>query len=183
MDYGSAAFDTVTSSYSRGSYWALFAGDTWKATSKLSIDYGLRWDLGTPATEKWNRSSFLDPLGANPGAGGRRGRMAFAGSGVPGGEDYGAAGFSRTHPENTWYRGYAPRLGIAYAWDPKTVVRAGYGIFLNQAFYPGWGSGISQDGFNANPEFGSTNGGLTPAFLLQEGFPQDFQRPLHREPS
>jgi len=177
VDYSSAAFDTVTSSYSRGSYWALFAGDTWKATNKLSIDYGLRWDLGTPATEKWNRSSFLDPLGANPGAGGRPGRMAFAGSGVPGGEDYGAAGFSRTHPEHTWYRGFAPRLGIAYAWDPKTVVRAGYGIFLNQAFYPGWGSGITQDGFNANPEFGSTNGGLTPAFLLQEGFPQDFQRP------
>jgi outer membrane receptor protein involved in Fe transport len=66
VDYSSAAFDTVTSSYSRGSYWALFAGDTWKATNKLSIDYGLRWDLGTPATEKWNRSSFLDPLGANP---------------------------------------------------------------------------------------------------------------------
>jgi hypothetical protein len=85
VDYGSAAFDTNTSYYARGSYWALFAGDTRKATNKLSIDYGLRWDLGTPATEKWNRTVFFDPLGANSGAGGRPGRMAFAGSGVPGG--------------------------------------------------------------------------------------------------
>jgi len=176
VDNAYATFFTQTSQYARGSYWALFAGDTWKATSKLSIDYGLRWDLGTPATEKFNHSSFFDPLGANAGAGGRPGRMAFAGSGGQG-VDYGAAGFSRTHPEYTWYRGYAPRLGIAYAWDPKTVVRAGYGIFLNQAFYPGWDSGISLDGFNATPSFGSTDGGLTPAFLLQEGLPQDFQPP------
>jgi hypothetical protein len=176
VDNGSATFDTVNRSYARGSYWALFAGDTWKATSKLSVDYGLRWDLGTPATEKYNHSSFFDPSGANPGAGGRPGRLAFAGSGS-GSVNYGAAGFSRAHPENTWYGGFAPRLGIAYAFSSNSVVRAGYGIFVNQAFYPGWGSGIARDGFNSTPSFSSTNGGLTPAFLLENGLPQQFQRP------
>src|SRR5262249_20743698 len=114
VDNGNATFNTVPTLYARGSYWAVFAGDTWKATSQLSIDYGLRWDLGTPATEKYNRSSFFNPLQPNPGANGLLGTLAFAGSGSPG-VSYGAAGFPRTHPENTWYGGYAPRLGVAYA--------------------------------------------------------------------
>ncbi len=42
VDSGNATFQTAPATYARGSYWALFAGDTWKATSKLSIDYGLR---------------------------------------------------------------------------------------------------------------------------------------------
>ena len=176
VDNGDATFNTVPTIYARGSYWAVFAGDTWKATSKLSIDYGLRWDLGTPATEKYNRSSFFNPLQPNPGANGLLGTLAFAGSGSPG-VSYGAAGFPRNHPENTWYGGYAPRLGVAYALGANSVVRAGYGIFVNQAFYPGWGSGIALDGFNFTPSFSSTNGGLTPAFLLQNGLPQQFQVP------
>src|SRR5205823_11524616 len=36
---------------------------------------------------------------------------------------------------------------------------------------------IVQDGFNKNQGFSSTDGGFTPAFLLSQGFPQDFQRP------
>ncbi len=176
VDNANATFNTQTTTYARGSYWALFAGDTWKASSKLSIDFGLRWDVGTPATERFNHASFLDPYGPNPGAGGRPGRLAFAGSGGQG-LKYGSAGFPRNAPEHTWYGGYAPRLGIAYAVNPKTVVRTGYGIFINQAFYPGWNSGLALDGFSSTPSFGSSNGGLTPAFLLQQGFPQTFQRP------
>ena len=60
---------------------------------------------------------------------------------------------------------------------PKTVVRTGYGIFFDQAFYPGWAGGISVDGFNSTPSFSSTLGGMIPAFLLQEGFPQNFTPP------
>jgi hypothetical protein len=41
------------------------------------------------------------------------------------------------------------------------VVRAGYGIFYTQAFYPGWQGGMAQDGFNATPSVSSSNGGLT----------------------
>ena len=40
------------------------------------------------------------------------------------------------------------RVGLAYAVSDKTVVRAGYGLFYTQAFYPGWGGGMSLDGFN-----------------------------------
>jgi hypothetical protein len=171
VDSANATFYTVDTFYARGDQWNLNAGDTWKATPKLSVTYGLRWDVARPSVEKFNRLSFFDPLGANPGAGNRPGRLAFAGN------KWGSASFGREHPEHTWYSGFAPRVGVAYSWTPKSVVRAGYGIFYTQAFYPGWAGGMAQDGFNSSPSFSSSNGGLTPAFLLGDGFPQNFQHP------
>jgi hypothetical protein len=168
---GNVNFFTVETQYARQRNYGLYAGDTWRVTPKLSVNYGLRWDVSEPATEKFNHLSFLDPLGANPNAGGRPGRLAFAGSG------FGPASFGSRHPEQTWYRAYAPRLGVAYSLSPKTVVRTGYGIFFMRAFYTGWNGGIAQDGFNNAVFFSSTNGGITPAFYWQDGFPQNFQSP------
>ena len=171
VDSGNATFNTVTTMYARAKLWDIHAGDTWKVTPKLSISYGLRWDVSTPSIEKFNNFSFFDPSGPNPAAGDRPGRLAFAGT------KYGSASFGARHPEKTFYKAFSPRFGVAYSWNPKTVVRAGYGIFYNQAFYPGWSAGIAQDGFNTSPSFSSGLGGLSPAFLLSEGLPQDFQRP------
>jgi len=170
VDYATAGFETVTSQYPRGSQWSLYAGDTYKVTPKLSINYGIRWDVSTPATEKFDNLSFFDPLGMNPEAG-RLGSLAFAGT------KWGAASFGSRHPEQTWFKGVAPRLGVAYSLTNKTVLRTGYGIFYANAYYPGWNGGISQDGFSANPTFSSSLGGLQAAFLLQNGFPQDFPKP------
>ncbi|HUY15729.1 MAG TPA: carboxypeptidase regulatory-like domain-containing protein [Terriglobia bacterium] len=148
-----------------------FAGDTWKATPKLSLDYGLRWDLYTPSSEAKNQTSFFDPNAPNPGAGNRLGTLAFAGT------KYGSASFGKAYPEKLFYGGFGPRVGFAYALTNNTVIRAGYGIFFMQDFYPGWNGGIATDGFNATPAFSSSLGGLQPAFLLQNGLPQDFQHP------
>jgi hypothetical protein len=156
---------TTASDYPRQIAWVWNAGDTWRVTPKLSINYGVRWDYYSPSTEKYDRQSFFDPLGANPGAGGRLGRLAFAGS------KWGDATFGRRTPEYPWRKGYGPRLGIAYSVNPKTVIRTGYGMFYTQAFYPGWGGGIDQSGFNSNYSLGSPDSGLTPAFLLSQGFP------------
>ena len=171
VDNGNASFNTVNNNYGRAKLWDLHVGDTWKVTPKLSVTYGIRWDVSTPSYEKYDHFTFLDPLGPNSGAGNLPGRLAYAGS------RYRPASFGRRHPEINWYHAFSPRLGIAYALTPRTVIRTGYGIFYNQAFYPGWNSGIGQDGFNFTPSFSSTNGGLTPAFTLAQGLPQDFQRP------
>jgi hypothetical protein len=169
---GTVAFRTVSAWYPRQSVYVVHAGDTWKMTPKLTINYGVRWDTFTPFREKYNRLSFFDQFGPNPGAGGRPGRLAFAGDG------YGPASFGREFPEKTWYKGFAPRLGIAYSWDSKTVIRTGYGVFFTQAFYPGWGGGMSLDGFNLDQTFSTTGfSGIVPAFYLDQGFPQNFQRP------
>jgi hypothetical protein len=171
VDSGSSAFRSVDSWYPRQHAWVFHGGDTWRANQKLTLDYGLRWDYFSPSSEKYDHSSFFDPVGANPGAGGRPGRLAFAGTA------YGDASYGAQYPEKPWYGGFAPRFGAVYSLNDKTVVRGGYGIFYTQAFYPGWGGGIALDGFSANPTFGSTLGGLQPAFLLSQGFPQDFQAP------
>ncbi|MDP9324903.1 MAG: hypothetical protein M3P13_14795, partial [Acidobacteriota bacterium] len=133
--------------------------------------YGLRWDYYSPSSEKYDRFSFFDPAGANPGAGGRPGRLAFAGG------SYGAASYGDRYPENDFYGGFAPRFGAVYRLSDKTVIRSGWGIFYMQAFYPGWGGGISQDGFSTTPSFNTSLGGIQPAFFLEQGLPQSFARP------
>lgn len=177
VDTGSAAFYRVDMPSSRADALNLHMGDTWKITPKLSLNYGLRWDLNRPSVEKFDRLSFFDPLGANPGAGNRPGRLAFAGT------RWGSASYGKRHPEETYHHAFAPRLGMAYSLSPKTVVRAGYGIFFTQAYYPGWGGGMNLSGFNATPTFSSSNGGITAAFVLSQGLPQNFTRPPFIDPS
>ncbi len=105
-------------------------GDTWKATPKLSVTLGLRWDVFTPSWEANDETSFLDISGPNPGAGNRLGRLAFAGT------RWNAASYGEKAPEDTYHKAFGPRVGFAYSLDPKTVIRAGYGIFFSQAYYP-----------------------------------------------
>jgi hypothetical protein len=171
VDYAWVDFRTVSSNYPRQRAYIAHFGDTWKVTPKWSFNYGLRWDLFTPFWEKYDHLSFFDPYGPNPGAGGRPGRLAFAGN------SWGAASYGKRYPELTDWKAFAPRVGLTYGLNDRTVVRAGYGIFLTSAFYPNWNGGIALDGFNATPAFGSSQGGMEPAFYLSEGFPQDFQRP------
>lgn len=66
---------------------------------------------------------------------------------------------------------FAPRIGLAYKINNDTVLRAGYGIFYTQAFYPGWGAGMSLDGFNPLVSFNDSLSGYQPAFYLDNGFP------------
>ena len=171
VDNGNATFRSVSSFYPRQHAWILHAGDTWRVNNRLTLDYGLRWDYYSPSSEKYDRFSFFDPIGANPGAGGRAGRLAFAG------DSYGEASYGARYPEEEFYGGFAPRLGAVYSLNDKTVLRSGWGIFYTQAHYPGWGGGISLDGFSNTPGFSSTLGGIQPAFYLDQGLPQNFQEP------
>jgi hypothetical protein len=168
---GNSDFRTAPNTYARQKAWIFHAGDTWAVNSKLTLNYGLRWDYFSPSSEKYDRLSFLDPNGANAAAGGLPGRLAFAGN------EWGAASYGARYPEDNYYGGFAPRLGASYAINDKTVVRAGWGIFYDRAYYPDWGGGMNNQGFNSNVAFNSTLGGLQPAFFLQDGFPQDFLPP------
>ena len=162
-----STFRAVDFVYPRQHAWIFHAGDTWRVNDKLTLDYGLRWDYYSPSSREvrpLRRSSIRSariPVPVAPG------RLAFAGDG------YGAASFGARYPEEDWYGGFAPRLGGVYSLNDKTVIRAGWGIFYAQAFYPGWGGGISLDGFSNAPTF-STTGGIDPAFFLDNGYPQTF---------
>jgi hypothetical protein len=177
VDNGDSTYRSVSSVYPRQHAWVIHAGDSWRMNDRLTLDYGLRWDYYSPSSEKTDAFSFFDPTGANPGAGGLPGRLAFAGDG------YGSASYGAPYPEKPWYGAVAPRLGAVYSWNEKTVIRAGWGIFYMQAFYPGWGGGMSQDGFSNTPNFASSLGGIQPAFFLDQGFPQNFEAPPIVDPA
>lgn len=146
---------------------AFFVGDSWRVTSKLTLDLGLRYEIDPPTVEANNIFSYFDPKSPNVAAGNLPGAVAFAGY---------PPNYLR-HPENTWYGGIAPRVGLAYAIRPDTVIRAGYGIFYDAAYIPGYDGGITQDGYNTYAVFGNSLGGLQPAFNLNQGIPQTFPKP------
>ena len=172
---GSVDRRTVSAWYPRQNSWAFHVNDSWKMTTKFTANFGVRWDYFSPSREKYNHVSFFDPTGMNPD--GIPGSLAFAGSG----SGCQPACFGAEYPEKAWRKGFAPRLSVAYSYDQKTVVRAGYGVFFTQAFYPGWGGGISLDGYNLNQSFGTLKDPTTnqndPTFYLDNGIPAPAQVP------
>jgi hypothetical protein len=144
--------------------YSLHVGDTWRTSSKLTLTYGLRWDKFSPSFETGDHLAFFG-FGPNPGAGNRPGSLEYAGN------KWGAASYGAPYPERVFNGALAPRLGAAYKLNEKTVVRAGYGVFYTQAFYPGWNSGMSLDGFNPSLSFGDSLSGYEPSFYLDKGFP------------
>ena len=144
--------------------YSLHVGDTWKVSDRLTLNLGLRWDRFSPAFETGNKMAFFS-FAPNPGAGNLPGSLAYSGS------NWGSASAGVKYPEKVFNGAFAPRIGFAYKVDEKTVVRAGYGVFYTQAFYPGWGGGMSLDGFNPKLSFGSSLAGYEPSFYIDNGFP------------
>lgn len=150
--------------------YAVHAGDAWRVTPKLTLDYSVRWDYITPMAEKFNNLTFFDPVGLNPGTGTTPatqlpGRLAYASN------KWGAASYGARYPEIPFKTATAPRVGFAYTLNDKTVLRAGYGLYFGPAFYPGWGGGMSQDGLNKTVNLSESPSGTfeVPALYLETG--------------
>ncbi len=112
---------------SKETYRALYVGDTFHATSKLTLNIGLRYELAGPFSERFDRVTYFDPNATNASITGCSG---VSGSSCPGDLFYVGSGVNGSRSgiplnKNEW----SPRLGLAYALNPKTVIRAGYGIF------------------------------------------------------
>jgi outer membrane receptor protein involved in Fe transport len=86
-----------------------YSQDIWRATPRLTVNYGLRWELYFPES--------VNGKGKGGFANIEQGVIRVAGYGP-----YGTNGNI-----DMKYTAFAPRLGIAYQLNPKTVVRMGYG--------------------------------------------------------
>jgi hypothetical protein len=149
--------DTTTLNYGnfsgvRYKDYALYAQDSYKFSSKLTLNYGLRYDIDLPASEAFDRFSAVDPKLPNPDAGNILGAYTYFGSGT------GRNGHKR--PQDVYHKAFGPRLGFAYSINAKTVVRGGYGIFYESMKE---GSFADQDGlgFFNRQTVDVTNGGPT----------------------
>jgi hypothetical protein len=119
--------------------WSLYALDSWKVTRKLSMEYGLRWDLTPMGHELHYRSAEIGLTTPNPAAGGLPGGYIFEGYGP---------GRCNCLFSQTYYYAIGPRIGAAYQIDEKTVFRAGWGIT-----------------YSAGDSWGYINGGMPVAGL------------------
>jgi hypothetical protein len=139
------------------SAWDLFAQDTWKITHRLTLDYGLRWDYQGYLRESHGRASNFSPTTANPSTGNLMGAVIFEGSGT----GHCNCDFARVYPY-----AFGPRLGVAYQINPKTVLRAGAGIFYMQtASENQTSSNFASSNPFTSPSFGD------PAMVLRNGPP------------
>jgi hypothetical protein len=143
-------------------HWAtsFFVQDDWKVSSRLALNLGLRYDFITPALEAQNRQANFDPT---------TGRLVQATDGSL--RDRGLVNPDKNN--------FAPRVGLVYKVDDKTVLRGGYGIFYNMFDRIG-----SEDQIALNPGSGLVS--LQPAtatvasgplFLLRNGFPAGYLDP------
>ena len=154
--------------------WTSFIQDDWKLNSRLTLNIGLRYEYTTPVTEVVNRMANFD-MATNSviqaKAGGIRERAL-------------------ANPDRN---NFAPRFGLAYQLNSKTVVRTGYGIFHtledaghhNPTFNPPFSASFSYPSDQLNPStalrpargfppVGFPGGNFTGLFININGRPFDF---------
>lgn len=138
-----------------------YVQDSWRATPKLTLNYGVRWE------------NYLPQTAAKPGG---------AGSFDPATGEVLAAGIGNV-PSNlgvsAYNVGFAPRIGLAYQATDKTVIRAGYG----QSFNPGglgavFGQGADYNPPIVNPQSVPQANPYTPAVNLLAGPPAPIAPPV-----
>jgi outer membrane receptor protein involved in Fe transport len=128
--------------------WFLNAGDSWQASPKLNVNYGIRYDYEGPLHNSYqNMSVFRPELTTSDG-------LAFQGAQI-----------SSLYPK--YWKSFSPRLGASYAADQNTVVRAGFGFFFDtpnlNPFLDNRPGNAAPNGVQGNP------GGPDPVYTLDVG--------------
>ncbi len=152
-------------------YNAFYFDDTFRFNNKLTLNLGLRYDLQGPWSERFNRLSYFNPTAAswlsNPAAAGLPDV-----AGLPGlkGDVALVSPNTRTaipRKKDEW----GPRIGLAYSFDQKTVIRAGYGVFWIPN-YVSFGLNPNNDLVNdATTSYTGTINGSVPVNTINTPFP------------
>ncbi len=143
--------------YNRNHYIGLYGQDSWQLGPGLTLNYGLRWDVLPPWSEKYNQLLGL-----------KLNEQSLVFPSAPEGLVFpGDPGIPRTISP-TRYSNFAPR--VALSWSPTgpflgesgtTVVRAGYGLYYS-AF-----EGLSAGIISGNPPYGFTDTTSAPTLFNQ----------------
>ncbi len=160
-------------------YSGFYVSDSFRLTNKLTLNYGVRLNVMGSFSEVRDRivvfqPDAVDPLGQQVGMD-LRGQLAFVNSDAyPNHHQLGAA---KVLP--------APRFGIAYSPDMKTVFRAGYGISWVSAEQINYSMAPFQSPVNSTTTtmVTSNDGGLTPFNTLSNPFPDGLIQPLEHDPA
>jgi Carboxypeptidase regulatory-like domain len=161
-------------------YRGFYADDTYHLTNKLTLNLGLRYDLQGAWSERFNRLSYFNPTAQNwlanpassaglagvPGLPGTTGDVFLV---PPGGT---AIPLDKTN--------ISPRVGFAYSFDSKTVIRGGYGIFFIPN-YVSFGLNPNNDLVNdATTSYNGTINGAVPINTINTPFLPSIVPPVGR---
>ncbi len=134
--------------------YSFYAQDDIRLTRTLTLNLGLRWDIQTPPTERFNRmvQSFDPNVTYQLGSGQAKGGLVFA------------------DPNNrtvwtTNLRDFQPRVGLAYQALRRMVVRGSYGLTYVPVNGTGGGSGIDQTGYARRTPLVATMGAGANAYI------------------
>jgi hypothetical protein len=159
-------------------YRAFYLGDQWRATSRLTLNYGVRYEQMGPWSERFDRLSVLQPSVPNEVASAAAGRQVLGKLALVNSDD--------NPSRNNQKLGhlFSPRFGLAYRLDNRTVIRTGYGIF----WLPNdvrWNMVPNNDAVNSfdNPFNGTLNGSVTPLDVLSNPFPNGLLPTPGRNPN
>jgi len=162
VNHMSRFVSTSTNAAERQKRFFFYGQDTWRVTSKLTLNYGLRWEIYFPeSVNAKGNGGFANPV---------EGIIRIGGFGP-----YGTNG----NIDNSW-KAFAPRLGVAYQVTPKTVVRLGYGRSFDMGvFGSNFGHAVTQNlPVLVNQQVNANNNGLPlvnnaffGAFTLTQGPP------------
>jgi hypothetical protein len=145
----------ISKTYDEKKYFAVYFQDDWKITPRLTLNLGLRWDYFGPINETNGGQGNFVPSGPPNNtpefllpAKGKDNRalstsfttlLAQDGINLVQTGKYGN-GLVQTQKTN-----FAPRVGLAYQLDPRTVVRGGFGLFYNSFENQGYGPNIGEN--------------------------------------
>jgi len=157
-------------------YFALYAGDTFRVSRKLTLNLGARLDLQGDWTERFDRQVAFLPFATSPiatavGLPNLKGEFPLVHSPL----------LSRRTPFSTW-KNISPRIGVSYQLDTNTVIRGGYGMFYLPVDVR-WNDAPHNLFINTftQPWLASVNGqGITPLNPLSNPFPTGIIQPMGR---
>ncbi len=168
-------------------YRGLYFQDDWKVNRRTTLNLGLRWDMQTAPTDRFNRIWAYSRLAPSPltglvpdqysGPDGKIYPLTLLGKLDPVGTS--SAPFGRSvynAPLNNW----APRIGLAHQLSDKLVARGGFGIFFTESHEVSSYQGLSLYGFSTLTPWVATVGGVTPYNLLSNPFPNGYIQPVGR---
>jgi hypothetical protein len=178
---GGGTADFNVRPFYRAWYIAPYFNDDWKVSSKLSLNFGLRWDFNTPPDEKYNRLvRGFDRTAASPL------RQSISAENLAlypnlrnlsGGLQFASVDGNGARASSTYMNTLQPRFGAAYQLNSRLVLRGGYGIF-----FANWPTGdfYQSQGFSTTtPLITSNDGNRTPrANTLSDPYPTGVQRPV-----
>jgi hypothetical protein len=152
--------------FTRSGYLGFYAQDDWRVATNLTLNLGVRYDFDVPRWETQNRMSYWDLDAQSPVQ-------------VAGFDTRGVIKFvddNRRSPFDADMNNVQPRIGFAYALNPKTSIRGGYGLFFSLSRATVFGHTGGGFNVNATPTF-SLDSNLTRYTNLANPYPNGIQVP------